>query len=335
VIVTGPAAARAAAMSAPQPQPQPPSAAADDGGVLMLAKLKQLTSVVAPTTLVTSLLFYFGYIGTRSRFAYFGVYLDMTDLSNQQLLLYGLEVIYIPAALGFLAVLVAITCHACVVWLLDVRKNETVILIIGLGAVLAGILLIGRALVGIFVVGVYDSEAPGTTGLAIAFGPAMTAYGCWIGARRARRTAADATGRTGLLGWYDGPSSAGLRRAGQICVGGLVIAGLFLAVHNFAWTSGSARAYKDAVKLPTKPEVVLDTREQLVDLPAGVIESMLPVTKQATFRYRYRGLRLLLSSGGRLFLVPTHWTKHGSTMVVPYDGDVRIRLIPTPGGEQS
>ena len=302
----------------------------------MVARLKQLTSVVAPSTLITSLLFYFGYIGTRSRFDYFGVYLDMTDLSNQQLLLYGLEVIYVPAALGFLAVLAALTFHSGVRWLLDVRGSDTAILIIGPGAALVGILLIGRALLGIFNSGVYDREVPGTTPLALTLGSVAMAYGVWICARRARRVAADRAEHGGLIAWYDGATMAGLRRAGQICVGGLAIAGLFWSVHEFAWASGSARAYRDAVKLPKKPEVMLDTRERLTDISAvsaWVEESPLS-PKEGAFRYRYTGLRLLLSSGGNLFLVPERWTTSGRTLVVPYDDSVRIQLIPKPGGSQ-
>lgn len=337
MIVPGPAATREnGAKSAPVPQPP-----ADGDGMVTLARLKQLTSVVAPTTLISSLLFFFGYIGTRSRFAYFGVYLDLADLSNQRLLLYGLEVTYTPAALGFLAVLAAITVHAGVRWLLDVRKSDTAILIIGPGTIIVGILLLARALLGIFSDSVYENEPTGTTPLALACGAVATAYGVWICARRARRAAADRAERSELIAWYDGPAMAGLRRAGQICVCGLAIAGLFWAVHKFAWESGFSRAYKDAVKLPDQAEVVLDTRERLTDLsaelPAGVTESMLaPAAKQATttYRYRYRGLRLLLSSGGKLFLVPEHWTKRGRTLVVPYDANVRIQLIPKPGGPQ-
>jgi hypothetical protein len=308
-----------------------PQPAEDGAGGLTLARLKQLTSVVAPTTLITSLLFYFGYIGTRSRFAYFGVYLDMADLSNQRLLLYGVEVIYTPAALGFLAVLMAITFHAGVAWLLDVRKSDTAILIIGPGAVLVGILLLGRALLGIFVTSVYDNEIPpGTTPLALALGAVAATYGVWICARRARRVAVDRAEQGGLIAWYDGATMAGLRRAGQICVCGLVIAGLFWAAHKVAWASGSGRAYDDAVNLPGQPEVVLDTREQLTGLPAGIKKPAPAPRKEGTFRYRYRGLRLLLSSGGNLFLVPEKWTKRGSTLVVPYDDNVRIQLIPSP-----
>jgi hypothetical protein len=305
--------------------------AADGTEGQMLARLKQLTSVVAPTTMITTLLFYFGYVGTRSRFEYFGVYLDMTDLSNQQLLLYGLEVIYVPAALGFAAVLAVIVIHAGVRWLLDVRRSDTVALAIGLGAVLLGILLIGRALVGILVSRVYDTEFPGTTPLALAIGPAAAAYGIWICTRRARARV-DETGertRSAFVTWYDGAAMKGLRRSGQVCAAGLVVAGLFWAVHEFAWAFGADRAYDDAVKLPEQPEVVLDTGERLTDLPAKVTESSLSPTQEAAFRYRYRGLRLLVASGGRLFLVPQRWTEQGRTLVVPYNGEVRIQLIPT------
>jgi hypothetical protein len=243
-----------------------------------------------------------------------------------------MEVIYVPAALGFLAVLAAIVFHAGVGWLIDVHRSDTAILIIGPGAVVAGILLIGRALVGIFVAGVYKHEVPGTTPLALTLGSAAVPYGVWIIARRIRRVAADRADHGSLIAWYDGAAMAGLRRAGQLCAGGLAVAGLFWTVHTFAWASGSAHAYDDAVKLPKKPEVVLETRERLTELPAGASETQLTPGKQGTFRYRYGGLRLLLSSGGRLFLVPALWTKRGSTLVVPYDGNVRIQLIPKPGG---
>jgi hypothetical protein len=308
--------------------PQPPPAEQDAPEGLWSDRLKQLTSVIAPTTMISALLFYFGYIGTRSRFEYFGVYLDMTDLSNQQLLLYGLEVIYVPAALGFTAILAVIVMHACVRWLLDVRKSDTAALVIGLGAVLLGILLMGRALVGIFVSRVYDNEIVGTTQLALATGPAAAAYGIWICIRRARRAMADGRAPSAFVAWYDGTAMKGLRRGGQVCAAGLVVAGFFWAVHQFAWASGQDRAYDDAVGLPKEPEIILDTGERLTDVPATVKESELTATQEAVFRYRYRGLRLLVASGGRLFLVPQPWTEQSRTLVVPYDGDVRIQLIP-------
>jgi hypothetical protein len=85
--------------------------------------------------------------------------------------------------------------------------------------------------------------------------------------------------------------------------------------------------------------VVLDTTEQLElgeGFP-GVTESRLPTEKDARFRYRYRNLRLLTESGGRLFLVPRDWPtddrwpqvwRGGGTLVLPYGDGIRIRFLP-------
>ena len=87
----------------------------------------------------------------------------------------------------------------------------------------------------------------------------------------------------------------------------------------------------DATALPRRPEVVLDTKERLVDPPEGVTETPLPAHPGQTFRYRYRGLRLLLATSARLFLVPENWTDRGSTLVVPNDAQLRLRLSPSIG----
>ena len=60
---------------------------------------------------------------------------------------------------------------------------------------------------------------------------------------------------------------------------------------------------RTARELDRLPPVVLDTRERLF-LPAGSVEeTALPQEDESRFRYRYRGLRLLIQGDGRLFLV--------------------------------
>jgi hypothetical protein len=310
---------------------------AGPGGIV--TRLKQLTSVIAPTTIATSLLIYFGYVATRSRFDYFGVYLDMTDLSNQTLLLYGLEVVYVPAALAFLSALVVIAVHAGVTWLLASAAQDSTKFLVALAAVLGGLLLVGRALVGMLVAGVVDTEVPGTTPLALACGPIMIAYGAWIAGQVAgNRTAVVDGPSDGRLDrfarWYAAGKASRLRRGALACVVALAVTGLFWAAHQFAWAYGAGRAYDDALKLPERPGVILASKEQLGDLPPGVTETVATgagsVAKDATFRYRYHGLRLLLASGGRLFLVPENWTTQSRTLVIPYDANVRIQLTPPP-----
>jgi hypothetical protein len=275
--------------------------------------LSQWGAVIAPTTVATAMLLYFGYIATRARFAYFGVYLDLTELSSRDLVLYGIEVLYLPVAVLLLAVLVIVAVHLAATRL---TGRRTVLLASGLTALL-GVLLVARAVIGLAVAHVSRDEAPGSTALALAGGPVLIAYAAWIAAR-ARTPGA----------WY--AQSRRLRLVAVAAVAGLALTGLFWAGTSFAWRLGEGRAYDDALQLPGRPEVVLDTGERLTDLPPYVRETTLPAAPGDKFRYRYRGLRLLIQAGGRLFLVPEHWTAQGRTLVVPYDDSVRLQLIPSP-----
>lgn len=307
--------ARQARGNGPPAPPEAEEAAGKDWGT----RLKDLAGLIAPTTAISALLIYFGYVGTRARFAYFGVYLDLTELSNQSLVLYGLEVLYVPAALALLAILAAAGCHAAVSWLVAAPGHRRTALAVAAFFAVAGVLLVARALIGILVVRVSRSEVPGTSALALALGPALIVYGGWA-------AATVLSGRTGVRErWQPG---ARLRRLVAVVAAGLVLVGLFWAANSFAWAFGQGRAVDDALALPTQPELVLDTREPLVDLPEGVTEVPLPAASEQAFRFRYRGLRLLLAAGGRLFLVPAHWTDRSRTLVVPYDGEIRIQLVP-------
>src|SRR5690242_18203129 len=89
-------------------RPEPTGAPAAATPMPWFERLQQIATVIAPTTLVTALLAYFGYLATRARFEYFGVYLDLVDLSTSDLLLYGSEVVFVPIVLGSLATLAAI-----------------------------------------------------------------------------------------------------------------------------------------------------------------------------------------------------------------------------------
>ncbi|WP_433303494.1 hypothetical protein ACQP2F_12155 [Actinoplanes sp. CA-030573] len=183
---------------------------------------------------------------------------------------------------------------------------------------LAGVLLSARAVIGLAAAHVSRQEPPGTTALAMAAGPVLIAYGCWIATR------------TRPLGpWY--AQARRLRLIAVAAVAGLALTGMFWAGTSFAWRLGEGRAYDDALQLPDRPEVVLDTGERLIDLPPYVRENALPAERGDKFRYRYRGLRLLVQAGGRLFLVPEHWTTQGRTLIVPYDDSVRLQVIPRSG----
>ena len=293
--------------------------------VTLGSRLKELATIIGPTTVITALMVYFGLVATRARFAYFGVYLDLTDLSNQDLVLYGLEALYVPVALVFVAMLAAVVVHLGVSWLLGSPTRRGICLVIAAAVALVGVLLLARALIGILVPGVAQRERPGSTPLALAVGPLLAAYAGWIAARC---LVSQDAGQARFTAWYGTDRVVRLRRLGAAATAGLVLAGLFWATNSFAWAFGEGRAYDDALKLPRQPEVVLDTEESLGELPDGVSEAVLSTEEDASFRYRYRGLRLLLEGGGRLFLVPGHWVEGSRTLVIPYDTSVRLQLDP-------
>ena len=208
-------------------------------------------------------------------------------------------------------------------------------MLLALAAALGGLLLVGRALVGMFVPRVEEGEpVPGTTALALAAGPALLAYAAWLAGKVAGRRLADDGGPAGgpvrFAAWSAGERATRLRRGALACVIGLGVAGTFWAANEFAWAYGAGKAYDDAVHMGERPPVVLETREQLAGPPPGIEKVMVAggSAGDGGFHYRYEGMRLLLASGGRLYLVPQQWTAQSRTTVVPYDGNVRVQLLP-------
>ncbi|WP_329217138.1 hypothetical protein OG352_14230 [Streptomyces sp. NBC_01485] len=288
-------------------------------GSAVAARVRQLAEALGPATLATALLFYFGYVATRARYAYFGVPVDMTGRSNQDLMLDGLEVVFVPATMIFLGIMTLIGIHALTLWLLsrdaDAGDDTSAATFLAYGFLLVGVLLIGRALIGIFVQGPEVSVIIGATPLSLAFGPAAVAYGVWIHGRRRGRP---------VLPLH-------LARNGVMCALALGVAGLFWASTQLAWAYGTGRGKQDAAALADRPEVVVDTKEPLDGLPTGVTAARLGTAGESvrTFRHRYRGFRLLMASGGQLFLVTPQWMSgRDQTVVLPYGDDIRVQLIP-------
>ena len=229
-----------------------------------------------------------------------------------------------------LAILAGAGCHAAVSWLVRTPEHRRVALTAAAFIMIAGLLLVARAVIGLLVVRVSRSESPGTSALALTLGPVLIAYGSWAAGTvlSGRNEAHPRVAR--FAQWHASPGITRLRRIVAVVTAGLVLVGLFWAANSFAWAFGQGRAVDDALELPGRREVVLDTKEPLVELPVGVSEALLPAGSEEGFRYY--GLRLLVAAGDRLFLVPAEWTEQGRTLVVPYDDQIRIQLVPPRSG---
>jgi hypothetical protein len=118
----------------------------------------------------------------------------------------------------------------------------------------------------------------------------------------------------------------GLRR-GVLAFALVAIVGcLFWATATIAEWSGLGNAMRTARNLDDLAPVILDTQDRLFLTDGIVKETALPASEGARFKFRYRGLRLLIHGDGKLFLVPEKWSPSDSTLLVPLDDSVRVQF---------
>ncbi len=304
-------------MTSPPPDP-----------AMSLARLGQVAGsvaqVVAPLSVLTALLFYFGYASSRARYLYFGVDVDTIGLSTQDYVMRSPEPLLTPLlVLALLAIVVAVV-HERVLRrvqaaLADAKdadpevaasarhrldrgsRRARAVVVTGDALLLVGVLLlVAFPLWGGWVY--YTLVTP----LLMAAGAGLALYG-----RRIARSLEPGQLPSGLV---------------TVVLSVLLVISVFWATATFAEWSGRGAAREVARHLDRLPAVILDTTERLSLTSSGVRESALPPSEGQTFRYRYRDLRLLIQGEDRLFLVPETWDASNSTLVVPMDDSVRLQF---------
>ncbi|MFI9201243.1 hypothetical protein [Streptomyces sp. NPDC053048] len=273
---------------------------------------KTIAGFIAPTTLATGLLLYFGFAYVDARYQYFGVDAATLDLSTQDYLLRSAGPLFMPVGIALTVGLLGALGYTAVSALSTSRPR--------LGPVLArcalGLIGCGAAL---FVVGVLAGygvwrAGPLDTPLILCCGLLLVVYG--------RLLHLKASGRAGY-GRRELTAFAFLAALISLC--------LFWTVQVYAQMHGRADARYLAANLQLRPAVVLDTAERLHFMRTQVREEELPVAKSGPqrFRYRYSGLRLLAQVDNRMFVIPQDWTRdRGSVLIVPADANVRVAFRP-------
>ncbi|MEU6137238.1 hypothetical protein [Nocardioides sp. NPDC047086] len=256
------------------------------------------TSFVAPVTVISAVLFYFGYVAARAQYDYFGLDVDVIGLSTRAYVMRSPQPLLTPMlVLTFGGVAVVAFHH----W---VRRHATkswfgrvVTAVLGTGLVLlaAGTLLLaGFSFVGGWAY--YSLVAP----VLLGGGAALVAY--------ALRLRGPLEPRIVLL-WV-----------------GVAACVVWATATTAQWT-GRGLAMEQARNLRSLPSVVLDTRERLyIPASAGVEEAARPDTGEDGYRYRYWRLRLLIQGDDRMFLVPETWSPGGTTILVRLDDDVQVQF---------
>jgi hypothetical protein len=291
----------------------------DDGSTRppLADRLKDLagtvSSVVAPITLISAVLFYFGYVYTTTEYAYFGLDVDTIGLSTQEFIMRSPGPLLTPLlTVGLVTAAVALA-HGALRRRIDAaaaeapwrlrrfRRLALACAIVGRTALAAGmVMVLAYPYVRPFLA-LYDLITPAV----LASGAGLTAYGLRL---------------DGLLGRPP-------RRAANVALYAVLTTGLLWATATLAQYIGQGQAVMLAAQLGTaRPAVILDTKERLYLTTRVIDERMLPSDEDQAFRYRYRGLRLLIQGKDRLFLVPGQWSPGDATLVVPMNDGVRVQF---------
>jgi hypothetical protein len=256
--------------------------------------------IVAPVTLISGLLFYFGYVSARSQYEYFGIDVDTIGLGTQAYVMRSPQPLLVPLLILTLLAVAGLVLHNLIRRHLSpapVRRAR----LAAIAVLLLGILgLLAYPLIGHM--SYYALLVP----LVIGLSAAALAYISYL------------TGKV--------EPELGKQRVLIALLGVVTITCAFWATATTAQYSGRGLAKSDAEHLDQFPVVILDTKEKLQLRSPGLEETALRAGAGQTFNYRYRGLRLLVVGQNRLFLVPQNWNASNTTLVVPLDGSIRVQF---------
>lgn len=296
------------------PAPAAPAAAPERAGSAVPQALQVLGSVVAPATLLTGLLLYFGRMHAFGFFDHLGVSYTAMDLTPADYLVRSADGMIPPLVLAGGALLAGLWARRLLAPRLDERQRETarrvllpVCLVTGSGA---GVLAVADT-----VRGTVFTAAPELRGLSL-----CVAVLALLAAVRLARGSGPVGAAAAVTEW------------GTAFV--LVGVGMFWAVGAYASGVGSGRGVQFEQALPWLPETTLFSERDLGLAGPGVV-----VTARAApdtgYRYRYQGLKLVIQSGNQFLLLPAGWTAtDGAAVLLPRGGPTRLEFtaagVPAP-----
>lgn len=273
------------------------------------ATIKGVAALVAPTTLVTALLYYFGWARTSTQAAVMGFDDSLLGFSPEDYLLRSIDPMFWPMFVGVAATIVGLGLHSGLV-----RRIAATTLTGGGQLRPAGRTLVRRASSAtaaagtvLLVLGVAGVNVERPSRVVSLWSPVcvtaaiiLLAYAAYLadrflGNRTAHEPPLDPTTEPSRDPRFWGISLVVL----------LVLLTLFWSVARYAEIKGIDLGIYVEEHLDERPDAVIYSERRL-HLPAGVAETELaPDDGRSAFRYRYSGLKLLFRSGDRVFLRPS------------------------------
>lgn len=299
------------------PPPDAHEPARESPATQLTRTLKGVGSIVAPITLITALMYYFGLQHAHWYFRYFGINHTVMGLTTQDYLLRSADGLFVPLTAAAALILVLLWLYRLVKGrLVESSKAAAVRRVAAVAAAVLGTVGLATAIVGLF-----SPEhflfAPAVPGLCLSAGALLLALSSnlhWL-----IRT----DGRTATQGWV------GIAEWGALFV--VAGIGLFWAVTNYSAAVGETRAYRTALELAGEAEVLMYSKDRL-SMPTAtareIVCPLLPERSEAAYEYRYEGLKLVLATDSAYFLLPSDWPAGGGiAIVLPRTESVRMEFM--------
>jgi hypothetical protein len=282
--------------------------------------LKVFGAVLAQSSLLIGLLFYFGRSRSAGFYRYFRVNFTALDLTRNDFLFAGIDGLFVPIAVTCLLALLLLWLNRLLLTRVPERTRGRAVRVLVPAAALAGVVLVGLAFLDLVLEGrVFGVNSP-VGGLCLAGGVVALFYAARLvrlflppAAAPDRRGA----GATGLAEW---------------CAAFLLITiGLFWAADGYAHGVGLRGAITLHRSLPIVSEAVLYSAQSLSIGAEGVTERRC-ADPDAAYRFRYDGLRLVRQTGDQYVLLPETWTRaEGTALLIARSDAVRLEFAPPQG----
>ena len=274
-----------------------------------------VTRVVAPASLLTAILYYFGYTREHALFGYFGVDLESLRFSTADYLVRSVGTIFVPIGTVLLCGVFALAGHHLLTPALT-RANKKWRSGACIGIATVAVVLVAIGVIGLeqLVVNLFPLISP----IALGAGAFLLEYAVYIAATYMplSKQLQDVLSAT--------------KNVRRILICALLLVSAFWATATIAQQRGNAVAQAIEASLPVQPEAVVYSLQRLQITGPGVTVARLPGLG-AAFVYRYSGLRPIIHSGGHWFLLPAGWTHtDGATVIILSDTAPGIRVDLAP-----
>ncbi|HET7377202.1 MAG TPA: hypothetical protein VFK30_10865 [Anaerolineae bacterium] len=292
--------------------------------------LALLGQVVAPSALLTALLFYFGWSYTNALASEFGIDPSVLVFNTGDYLLRSISIASGSLSGLLIGALAAIWANYALRRLLQSKwstAHSRFALWLAIGIALLGVLLVIVGIAEYSILTVIKID-PWLFPLSWTIGIGLIAYGLNLYTQQLRRKKAQAADQPSWL--FDIPPR--LRLLTNILVIGLLIVGLFSTVAIYADQSGHQRAQQIAANLSALPSVVVYSQAPLSLEAPGVITGQL-TSAEGAYQYRYSGLKFLIRSDNKYFLLPAQWVPVESpTIILPDTEAIRVEVMSGSAG---